>query len=116
MRQTGPFQIGLQTKRSQAKDAIKVSRDVLEGFLKEGPSAEELAAAKANLTGSFPLRLDSNKKILDNVTMIAFYGMPLDYLDHYQEKVQAVTVDDVKQAFSRRVRPADLITVTVAAD
>jgi zinc protease len=116
MRQTGPFQIGLQTKRSQAKDAIKVSRDVLEGFLKEGPSAEELAAAKANLTGSFPLRLDSNKKILGNVTMIAFYGMPLDYLDHYQEKVQAVTVDDVKQAFSRRVRPADLITVTVAAD
>jgi zinc protease len=48
--------------------------------------------------------------------MIAFYGMPLDYLDHYQEKVQAVTVDDVKQAFSRRVRPTDLITVTVAAD
>ena len=116
MRQTGPFQIGLQTKRSQAKDAIKVSRDILDSFLKDGPSAEELAAAKANLTGSFPLRLDSNKKILDNVTMIAFYGMPLDYLDHYQEKVQAVTVDDVKQAFSRRVRPADLITVTVAAD
>ena len=58
----------------------------------------------------------ADKKILDNVTMIAFYGMPLDYLDHYQEKVQAVTVDDVKQAFSRRVRPTDLITVTVAAD
>ena len=116
MRQAGPFQIGLQTKRSQANDAIKVAREVLDGFVKEGPSEEELAAAKANLTGSFPLRLDSNKKILDNVTMIAFYGMPLDYLDHYQEKVQAVTVDDVKQAFSRRVRPADLITVTVAAD
>lgn len=116
LRQTGPFQIGLQTKRSQAKEAIKVARDVLDGFLKDGPSDEELAAAKANLTGSFPLRLDSNKKILDNVTMIAFYGLPLDYLDHYQAKVQAVTVDDIKQAFSRRVRPADLITVTVAAD
>jgi predicted Zn-dependent peptidase len=37
MRQTGPFQIGLQTKRSQAKDAIKVSRDVLAGFLKDRP-------------------------------------------------------------------------------
>ncbi len=116
LRQTGPFQIGLQTKRSQAQDAIKVTRDVLAGFLKEGPSTEELAAAKANLTGSFPLRLDSNKKILDNVAVIGFYGLPLDWLDRYQEKVQAVTVDDVKQAFSRRVRPADLITVTVAAD
>lgn len=116
MRHTGPFQIGLQTKRSQAKDAIKVTRDVLAGFLKDGPSDEELAAAKANLTGSFPLRLDSNKKILDNVANIAFYGLPLDYLDQYQAKVQAVTADQVKAAFARRVVPANLVTVTVAAD
>ena len=116
MKQAGPFQIGLQTKRSQAKDAIKVSREVLDGFLKDGPSAEELTAAKANLTGSFPLRLDSNKKLLDNAAMIGFFGLPLDYLDHYQAKVEAVTADDIKQAFARHVRPADLITVTVAAD
>ena len=116
LKQTGPFQIGLQTKRSQANDAIKVTRDVLAGFLKDGPSAEELAAAKANLTGSFPLRLDSNKKILDNVSAIGFYGLPLDYLDRYQANIQAVTVDAVKQAFSRRVRPENLMTVTVAAD
>ena len=116
MRQVGPFQIGLQTKRSQAADAIKVARDVLDGFLKDGPSEEELDAAKANLTGSFPLRLDSNKKLLDNAAVIGFYGLPLDYLDHYQARVQAVSADDIKQAFARHVRPADLITVTVAAD
>ena len=116
LKQTGPFQIGLQTKRSQAQDAIKVARDVLDGFLKEGPSEEELTAAKANLTGSFPLRLDSNKKLLDNAAAIGFYGLPLDYLDQYQAKVQAVTANEIKQAFARRVRPADLITVTVAAD
>ena len=116
MRQTGPFQIGLQTKRSQAKDAIKVVREVLDGFLKDGPSDDELSAAKANLTGSFPLRLDSNKKLLDNAAAIGFYGLPLDYLDQYQGRIQAVTVNDIKQAFSRHVRPADLITVTVAAD
>lgn len=116
MRQTGPFQIGLQTKRSQAKDAIKVSRDILDAFLKEGPTEEELAAAKANLIGSFPLRLDSNKKILDNVAAIGFFDLPLDYLDQYQARVQAVTAEEVKQAFVRRVRPDNLITVTVAAD
>jgi zinc protease len=116
MRQTGPFQIGLQTKRSQAKDAIKVTRDVLAGFLKDGPSDEELAAAKANLTGSFPLRLDSNKKILDNVANIGFFGLPLDYLDQYQARVQAVTAEEIKAAFARRVVPEKLITVTVAAD
>jgi len=116
LRQAGPFQIGLQTKRSQAKDAIKVARDVLDGFLKDGPSAEELAAAKANLTGSFPLRLDSNKKILANVANIGFYGLPLDYLDQYQAKVRAVTADEIRRAFARHVQQANLITVTVAAD
>ena len=116
MRQAGPFQIGLQTKRSQAKEAIKVARDILDDFLKDGPSDEELAAAKANLTGSFPLRLDSNKKILDNVAVIGFFGLPLDYLDQYQAKVQAVTAAEIKAAFARRVRPENLITVTVAAD
>ena len=116
MRQAGPFQIGLQTKRSQAGEAIKVARDVLDGFLKDGPSDEELAAAKANLTGSFPLRLDSNKKLLDNVAAIGFFGLPLDYLDQYQARVEAVTAEQIRAAFTRYVRPADLITVTVAAD
>ncbi|MBU1363846.1 MAG: insulinase family protein [Gammaproteobacteria bacterium] len=116
LKQTGPFQIGLQTKRSQARDALKVTREVLTGFLKDGPTEEELAAAKANLTGSFPLRLDSNKKILENVANIGFYGLPLDYLDQYRAKVEAVTTDDIRQAFARRVRPENLITVTVAAD
>jgi zinc protease len=116
LKQTGPFQIGLQTKRSQARDALKLTREVLTSFLKNGPSEEELAAAKANLTGSFPLRLDSNKKILENVANIGFYGLPFDYLDQYQTKVQAVTADDIRKAFARRVRPENLITVMVAAD
>ncbi|AXS80985.1 pitrilysin family protein [Dechloromonas sp. HYN0024] len=116
LKQTGPFQIGLQTKRSQAKDALKLTREILTGFLKNGPSEDELAAAKANLTGSFPLRLDSNKKILENVANIGFYGLPFDYLDQYQARVQAVTADDIRQAFARRIRPENIITVTVAAD
>ena len=114
--QPGPFQIGLQTRKEQADEALAVVRDVLAKFLAEGPSAEELQAAKQNIAGSFPLRLDSNRKILDNVAVIGFYGLPLDWLDRYQAQVQAVTVDAVKDAFSRRVRPADLMTVTVAAD
>ena len=114
--QSGPFEISLQTKKAQADEALGVVRTVLQRFIAEGPSAAELRAAKQNLVGSFPLRLDSNGKILDNVAVIGFYGLPLDYLDRYQANVQAVTVDDVKQAFSRRVRPENLITVTVAAD
>ncbi|WP_415036345.1 M16 family metallopeptidase [Azonexus sp.] len=115
LRQVGPFQIGLQTQKKQAGAAIKVVREVLENFLKTGPSAEELAAAKANLSGSFPLRLDSNAKLLANVAAIGFYGLPLDYLDTYRARIEAVTAEEVKAAFARHVRVADLITVTVAA-
>ncbi len=116
LKQTGPFQIGLQTKRSQADEAIKVARSVLDDFLRNGPTADELAAAKANLIGSFPLKLDSNRKILDNVAAIGFYGLPLDYLDRYQDKVRAVTIDDIRQAFARHVREDRLMTVIVAGE
>lgn len=116
MAQPGPFQIGLQTKKEQAGEALKVTRDVLTTFLAEGPSDAELQAAKQNIAGSFPLRLDSNRKILDNVAVIAFYGLPLDYLDRYIENVEKVTAADVRAAFSRHVRLENLVTVVVGGE
>lgn len=116
MRQTGPFQIGLQTQRKQAREAIKVVRQVVGDFVAKGPTEEELAAAKANLSGGFPLRLDSNAKLLGNIAVIGFYGLPLDYLDHYRARVEAVTADEVKAAFARHVRLGNMVTVTVAAE
>lgn len=114
--QPGPFQIGLQTKKAQASDALKLTREVLAGFLSSGPSAGELQAAKQNLVGSFPLRLDSNRKILENVAVIGFYRMPLDYLDRYPENIEKVTAADIKAAFARHVQPEHLVTVVVAGE
>ncbi len=111
--QTGPFQIGLQTKKAQANDALKVARDVLAAFIAEGPSEAELQAAKQNLVGSFPLRLDSNRKILDNVSVIGFYGLPLDYLDRYAENVERVTAAEIRAAFARHVKLENMLTVVV---
>ncbi len=114
--QPGPFQIGLQTKKAQANDAMKVTREVLAGFLAEGPGEGELQAAKQNLVGSFPLRLDSNRKILENVAVIGFYGLPLDYLDRYAENVEKVTSAEIRAAFARHVRPENMVTVVVAGE
>lgn len=114
--QWGPFQIGLQTKKEQADEAVAVARDVLAGFLADGPSEEELLAAKQNIAGSFPLRLDSNRKILDHVAVIGFYGLPLDYLDTYVANVEKVTAEDVRAAFSRHVRLELLVTVVAGGD
>ena len=115
MMEPGPFMLGLQTKLEQTGDALKVARETLSQFIAEGPSEAELAQAKSNLTGGFPLRIDSNKKILDYLSMIGFYSLPLDYLDTWVAKVDAVDVAAVKQAFQRRVQPEKLATVIVGA-
>ncbi|MFO7543193.1 MAG: pitrilysin family protein [Thiobacillus sp.] len=113
MMAAGPFQLGLQTKLEQTGDALKVARETVREFIADGPSEAELTQARANLTGGFPLRIDSNKKILGYLSAIGFYKLPLDYLDTWVEQVNAVDVAAVKQAFARRVDPDKLVTVVV---
>ncbi|MFN7834976.1 MAG: M16 family metallopeptidase [Burkholderiaceae bacterium] len=113
LRQLGPFQLGLQTKREQTDQAIKVARDTLEQFLREGPTAAELTAAKQNLIGGFPLRIDSNKKLLEQIAVIGFYDFPTDYLDQWADKVQQVTLPQIRAAFARHVPLEHLVTVIV---
>ena len=109
----GPFQLGLQTKLAQTDDALKVAKDTLRQFIAEGPSEAELKQAKDNLTGGFPLRIDSNRKILEYLSLIGFYKLPLDYLDTWIDKVNAVDATTVKQAFARHIDPDKLVTVIV---
>ncbi len=116
LQQPGPFQIGLQTKREQAKDALKVVEDVLAEFLARGPTEEELKAARRNLADGFPLRIDSNRKLLEHLAVIGFYDLPLSYLDDFPRKVEAVTVADVRAAFARHVKPEHFVTVIVAGE
>ena len=66
-----------------------------------------------NLTGSFPLRIDSNKDILEYLAMIGFYGLPLDYLDKYTQKVMEVTAKQVQEAFQKKLSPNRMVTVLV---
>lgn len=115
MMQAGPFQLGLQTKLEQTDDALKVAKDTLRTFIAEGPSEADVAQAKANLTGGFPLRIDSNRKILEYLSVIGFYQLPLDYLDTWVDQVNKVDVAAVKQAFARRINPDKLVTVVVGA-
>ena len=109
----GAFQIGLTTRPDQADQAIGVAREVLQRFVREGPTEAELQAAKDNLVNGFALRIDSNRKLLDNVANIAWNHLPLDYLDHWTEQVQRVSLADIRRAFTRVLQPDRMVTVVV---
>jgi zinc protease len=111
--QEGPFTIGLQTKREQTATALAIVKTTVKQFYDEGPSLQEVDAAKGNLIGGFALRIDNNKKILDNIAAVGFYGLPLDYLDKWTSKIQSVTRDEAHAAFRKYIQPDQLVTVVV---
>lgn len=111
----GPFQVGLQTATANADEALKVLRETLTEFVSKGPTAAELKASKKNITGGFPLRIDSNSDIVQYLAVIGFYGLPLDYLEKFNARVEAVTVEQIRDAFQRRIHPDTMVVVSVGA-
>jgi zinc protease len=116
MGERGPFQLGLQTRNDQVDEALQVLRDTLATYVAEGPSAEELEAAKNNITGGQALRIDSNRKILEYLAVIGFYELPLDYLETFNARVEAVTLEQVREVFRRRIQPERMLTVLVGGE
>ena len=113
MRGKGPFMAALQTRNEKAWPALKVLDQTIREFLDRGPTEQELQAAKKNITGGFVLRYDSNAKLADYVAMIGFYGLPLDYLETFPQRVEAVTRQQIIDAFRRRLDPERFQTVLV---
>ncbi len=113
LQELGPFIIALQTRREATEEALRLVHAILEAFLRDGPTEAELTQAKDYLVGSFPLRLDSNRKLLEQLAVIGFYRLPLDWLDTYTRGVQAVTREDILRVFRSRIRPEALHTVIV---
>ena len=98
---TGTFQAGLQTKSDQGSLALEVMSDTIAKFIADGPTPSELAAAKANLVNGYPLRIDNNRKLLDNVSSIVWNDLPLDTMEVWAKQVDAVTLNQVSAAFQK---------------
>ena len=107
LQQPGAFQIGLQTKKEQVGEALRVVRETLQSFVRQGVTEKELLAAKQNIIYGFPLRIDSNGKILDYLSLIGFYNLPVEQrLAHPVGRgAQAVAIREVQDAAA--VRAAD---------
>jgi len=113
--QPGPFLMSLQTRNDQAEQARSVMIDTLKRFIERGPTEAELMAAKKNITGGFPLKIASNSNIVQYLAVIGFYGLPLDYLERFRERIESVTVEQIRDAFARRLHPERLAIVMVGA-
>lgn len=113
MLKRGPFLIGMQTSNEQTDEALMVLKETLRNYVENGPTEKELLHAKKNITGGFPLRIDSNKDISGYLGMIGFYNMPLSYLKDFNQRIEAVTLEQIKETLKRRIDPDNMFTVTV---
>src|SRR5205823_1309493 len=95
----GPFAISLQTRNPEK--ALTITHQVIDRFLSKGPQNRELLAVKKKIINEFPLTIARNDSIATQLRKIGFYQLPLDYLNHYCEKINAVTTKQVKHAFQQ---------------
>ena len=109
----GSFQAGLQTKNESANTAIAEVLKEMERIRTEPVSDRELSDAKSYLTGSFPLRIDSNRKIAAFLTSVEFYGLGLDYVDNYRKFIEAVTKDDIQRVAKKYLYTGSYVLVVV---
>ena len=109
----GAYTISLQTRPDQAQQALDLVRSELARFVAQGPTDKELQAAKDNLIGGFALRIDTNRKLLDNVANIAWNDLPLDYLSTWTDQVQRISAQDIREAFARTLTPQTMVTIVL---
>ncbi|MGI9374076.1 MAG: M16 family metallopeptidase [Hyphomicrobiales bacterium] len=104
---------GAATQNKRAEETVSLIRKELERMATEGPTDKELREAKTYLTGSYPLRFDTSKKIASQLLAIQIDDLGLDYIDTRNDKVRAVTLDDVKSMAKRLLKPGELIITIV---
>lgn len=114
-----PRELGAQilgqfaSSNATVAEAIGLVRAQWDALSREGVSAEELAQAKTFLTGAYPLRFDGNRNIAGILVGMQENGLPIDYADTRNARVEAVTAEDVARVAERVLRPDDLHFVVV---
>jgi zinc protease len=109
----GAFEISLETRNQNTNQAVAEIMKELKKFLEKGVTATELAEAKAYLTGSFPMRMDTNAKMVKLLSAIEFYGLGLDYPEKYPQLINQVTEGEILRAARQYLQPEKFLLVVV---
>ncbi len=102
---------GTATRADRTADALAIIEAETRRIAEEGPTADELAAAKDYLKGAYPLSLDTSSKIAGQLTQIQLDDLGIDYIDKRAAMIDAVTLDDVKRVAKRLFGGGMLVTV-----
>jgi zinc protease len=102
---------GTATRADATADALAVIQQETKRMAETGPTAEELAAAKSFLKGSYALTLDTSGKIAAQLTQIQIDNLGIDYIQRRSGLIDAVTIEDAKKAARRLYGGGMLVTV-----
>lgn len=114
--QAAPFTIEFGTENKNSRAALAAAQKVLADFVAQGPQEDELKQAKAYLTGSFPLRFDTNAKMIGNLASVAVYNRPDNWFDTFNDKINALSAADIKRAWQKHIRPQDMNIVVTGGE
>ena len=109
----GTFAFVMQTKNETAEEAIRIAREEIRRIQDQTVGEQELDEAKDYLTGSFPLRLDTNHKVANFLAQVEFFQLGLDYPNRYADLIRKVSREDVQRVAKEYLHPEKLITVIV---
>ncbi len=110
---TALFLGGVATKNDAVAQSLSVIRKELARMASEGPTEQELENAKRYLTGSYPLRFDTNSKIAGQLMWIQVEDLGIDYVEKRNGLIEAVTLDDLRRVARRLLKPDKLIVTIV---
>ncbi|WP_150304852.1 M16 family metallopeptidase [Pseudomonas saliphila] len=113
MQAPGPFMISMQTRADQVDQALEVINNSLDEFIEKGPSEADLQRAKRQIMGQFPLSTASNGAIVGQLGAIGFYDLPLNHMQLFMDRIQALSTEQIREAFARHLDPAGRLVVTV---
>ncbi len=114
-RSAGTFRATAEVRTAVTGDSLKEFFYELNRIRDTQVSEKELVDAKAYLTGVFPIRLETQEGLTDQLVQIKMLGLPNDYLERYRDRVQAVTAEEIQRVATKYIRP-DLAAVIVVGD
>jgi zinc protease len=111
--ETGDFEASTNTRSEATGEVLRLIVDEFWRLQRERVSERELSGAKAYMTGSFPLTIETPDAIATQVLNVLFYGLPVEQLQTFRSRVNAVTPDDIERAARTYLRPDRLSVVLV---